>query len=296
MSSNINVSARQLNGKGAPHFTASSKNAIGEPPKRARPPKARNPEIVPPPTVSGPEGGRKLPGGFRNDKTGCIEFLEPRKREDEDEAWTWLCSPLEVLAETRGEDEKGWGLLIRVKTPDGVWHTQAMARSLFMAESGEVFSLLFNLGLKITAAKAGKERLRVLLCMSISCKRARTATRVGWFGPRTFVLPDEAFGECGNEHIVYQPEHPIPHAYKLMGSLDSWRGEVAARAIGNSRLAFAASVAFAGPLLQPLGIEGGGFHMRGDGSCGKTTALWIAGQCMGRRPYGGLSAILAHNG
>ncbi len=239
------------------------------------------------PTIGEPKEGLKLPGGFRYDKNGSIEFLVPRKREDEDEEWAWLCSPLEVLAETRSEDEKGWGLLIRVKTPDGVWHTQAMPRSLFLAEGGEVFALLFNLGLKITAAKAGKDRLRALLCMSSSRKRSRTATRVGWYSPRTFILPDEAFGECGDEHIVYQPEHPIPHAYKLKGSLDGWRGEVAARAIGNSRLAFAASVAFAGPLLQPLCIEGGGFHMRGDGSCGKTTALWIAGSAWGGGPMAG---------
>ncbi len=230
---------------------------------------------------------QKLPDGFRCDKRGSIEFLLPRKTEDADEVWAWLCSPLEVLAETRSEDEKGWGLLVRVKTPDGLWHAQAMPRALFLAESGEVFSLVFNLGLKITPAKAGKERLRALLCMSSSQKRARTATRVGWFGPRTFILPDAAFGECGNEHIVYQPEHPIPHAYMLKGSLDGWRGEVAARAIGNSRLVLAASIAFAGPLLQPLGIEGGGFHMRGDGSCGKTTALWVAGSAWAGGPMAG---------
>ncbi len=237
--------------------------------------------------VSEPEGRPRLPDGFRYTKDSSIEFLSPKKTDDGDEIWAWLCSPLEILAETHGEDEKGWGLLVRVKTPDGVWHTQAMSRALFLAEGGEVFSLLFNLGLKITAAKAGKDRLRALLCMSSSRKRARTATRVGWYSPRTFVLPDEAFGECGDEHIVYQPEHPIPHAYKVKGSLDGWRGEVAARAIGNSRLEFAASVSFAGPLLEPLCIEGGGFHLRGDSSGGKTTALWIAGSAWGGGPKAG---------
>ncbi len=71
---------------------------------------------------------QKLPDGFRYDKRGSIEFLLPRKTEDEDEVWAWLCSPLEVLAETRSEEEKGWGLLVRVQTPDGLWHTQAMPR------------------------------------------------------------------------------------------------------------------------------------------------------------------------
>ena len=104
----------------------------------------------------------KLPDGFRYLKDGAIEFLSPRKTEDGDEVWAWLCSSIEVLAETRGEDEKGWGLLIRVKTPDNVWHTQAISRALFMSEGGEWLALLFNLGLRLTASKPGKERLRAL--------------------------------------------------------------------------------------------------------------------------------------
>lgn len=238
------------------------------------------------------EGNRKparppLPDGFRYMNGGAIEFLSPRKTEDGDEVWAWLCSPIEVLAETRGEDEKGWGLLLRVHSPDGVWHTQAMPRALFMSDGGEWLALLFNLGLRLTAAKAGKERLRALLAMTSTPKRARTATRSGWYNANTFVLPDEAFGGYEGEHIVYQPEHPIPHAYKTRGTLDGWRREVAARAIGNSRLVFALSVAFAGPFLQPLSIEGGGFHLRGDSSTGKTSSLWVAGSVWGGGPLAG---------
>jgi len=229
----------------------------------------------------------KLPDGFRYAKGGALEFLSPRKTEDGDDVWSWLCSPIEVLAETRGEDEKGWGLLVRVLTPDGVWHTQAMSRAIFMSEGGEWLALLFNLGLRLTAAKAGKERLRALLAMTSTIQRARTATRSGWYNATTFVLPDEAFGGYAGEHIVYQPEHPIPHAYKVRGTLDVWRREVAARAIGNSRLVFSLSAAFAGPFLQPLSIEGGGFHLRGDSSTGKTSSLWVAGSVWGGGPLAG---------
>jgi hypothetical protein len=72
-----------------------------------------------------------------------------------------------------------------------------------------------------------------LLVLSKSNKRARTATR----GGSAFVLPDEAFGEHSAEHIVFRPERPMAHAYRLKGSFDVWRGKVAARAVGNSRLA-----------------------------------------------------------
>lgn len=238
------------------------------------------------------EGNKKparppLPDGFRYMKGGAIEFLSPRKTEDGDEVWAWLCSPIEVIAETRGEDEKGWGLLLRVHSPDGVWHTAAMSRALFMSDGGEWLALLFNLGLRLTAARAGKERLRALLAMTSTPKRARTATRSGWYNANTFVLPDEAFGGYAGEHIVYQPLHPLPHAYRTRGTLSGWRREVAARAIGNSRLVFAISAAFAGPFLQPLNIEGGGFHIRGDSSKGKSVALWTAGSVWGGGPMKG---------
>jgi putative DNA primase/helicase len=235
-----------------------------------------------------------LPDGFRYTKHGAVEYRrKPQDDQGEDgngkEAWDWLCSPIEVLAETRGEDGEGWGLLIRVKDADHAWHTRAIPRALFLAEGGEIFQLLHHLGLKITAAKAGKERLRAMLCMSNSAKRGRIATRVGWYNASTFLLPDEAFGELSDERIVFQSEHPVPHNYRLKGTLDGWRNEVAARALGNSRMIFGAAAAFAGPLLQPLNIEGGGFHLRGDSSTGKTSSLWVAGSVWGGGPLLGFT-------
>jgi len=44
---------------------------------------------------------------------------------------------------------------------------------------------------------------------------------------------------------------------------------------------FAISTAFAPPLLEPLGMEGGGIHLRGGSTAGKTTALRAAGTVWG---------------
>ena len=56
--------------------------------------------------------------------------------------------------------------------------------------------------------------------------------------------------------------------------------------VGNSRLAFSAALAFAGPLLAwAAGTDGGGFHLVGDSSCGKTTALRVAASVWGGRDY-----------
>ena len=52
-------------------------------------------------------------------------------------------------------------------------------------------------------------------------------------------------------------------------------------ALATHRLAFVASVAFAGPLLHMLGHESGGFHLYGDSSGGKTTHLQVAASIYG---------------
>jgi uncharacterized protein (DUF927 family) len=43
----------------------------------------------------------------------------------------------------------------------------------------------------------------------------------------------------------------------------------------------AISAAFAGPLLNLIDAESGGFHLRGASSIGKTTALVLAGSVWG---------------
>ena len=45
---------------------------------------------------------------------------------DEEPKWRWLCSQLEPLARTRGNDNRNWGKLLEVVDRDGVRHVWAM--------------------------------------------------------------------------------------------------------------------------------------------------------------------------
>ena len=57
--------------------------------------------------------------------------------------------------------------------------------------------------------------------------------------------------------------------------------------LGNPLLELAIAFAFTGLLLEPCGLEGGGLHFFGPSSCGKTTALKVAGSvCGGGGKYG----------
>lgn len=116
------------------------------------------------------------------------------------------------------------------------------------------------------------------------------ADRVGWHG-RSYVFPRETIqreardGEEAPERIVYQTDGPSENPFRRRGTLVAWREQVAALCVGNSRLAFAVSCAFAGPAMRPAGIDSGGFHLRGNSSCGKTTALRVAASVWGGPSY-----------
>lgn len=95
--------------------------------------------------------------------------------------------------------------------------------------------------------------------------------RTGW-DMSAYILPDVVYGPNSGEQVVLQSAHH-GDLYRTAGTLDGWR-EIAALAVGNSRLSFALCVAFAG-------LEGGGFNFEGGSSSGKTTALQIAASVWG---------------
>ncbi len=229
----------------------------------------------------------KLPNGFRYRHDGAIEHLVTNK--DGAETWKFLCSPLEILAATRDRDKRAWGLLLRVKTPDGHWHRCALPNQLRAGNGEELRRILLDLGLEFAVGKTSKDAFMFLLSAAKPNARALSVRHVGW-NDRAFVLPEDKFGDAGSELVVFQPDTPVKHAYRTGGTFKAWQQDVAGYAIGNSRLVLGISAAFAGPLLQLINMEGGGLHFRGPSSIGKTTVLQVAASAWGG---GGLSGYIA---
>jgi putative DNA primase/helicase len=220
-----------------------------------------------------------LPNGFRYRRDGHIEHVVG-KGDEGNPIWAWLCSPIEFLAVTRDGDQRAWGRLLRIKTPDGHWHQWPMAMELIAGDAKELRGMLLDLGLSFALGTQARHALIRLLSETRPQERALSVPHIGWH-ERSFVLPDEVFGDSPHELVVFQPVAPIKHAFRTEGTLEGWRTDVSAYAIANSRLGLAISAAFAPPLQQLMEVEGGGVHVRGPSTIGKTTLLHVGGSVWG---------------
>lgn len=220
------------------------------------------------------------PGFFLN-----AEGLYYRTPGDDDATPLHICGPLRVVAATNDGAGRQWGVLLEWQDGDGRRHEWAMPRSMLAGDGREVYARLMDAGLFIAPGRKARERLAEYLTRANPKARVRVVDRLGWHdtpGGRAFLLPDGAIGAAGADRVMLQTDRPDAFPpLAQSGTLDEWKREIAERAVGNSRLAFSIAVALAAPLLGLLNAEGGGFHLRGPSSVGKSTALAAAGSVWG---------------
>ena len=217
-------------------------------------------------------------GGAFEVSTHGVFFLG-KDKDGNEQSPKWICSPLSVVAMTRDNASGEWGRLLRWQDSDGVAHQWAMPLELLQGDGLEVRRELTRLGLQISPTKAARDLLGTYLQVWPAKARARCVERLGWHGA-VYVTPSETMGET-DEITVFQSAHAIEPAASVAGTLTDWRDSVARLAAGNSRMVFAISAAFAGVLAELLGEDGGGFHLRGASSSGKSTALKLAASVWG---------------
>jgi putative DNA primase/helicase len=232
---------------------------------------------VPPAT---PAADPAIPRGFYMTRSGVF-----RRPDDPAKPDVFVCAPLHVTAQTRDGDGSNWGVLLEWLDREGRAHQWPMPHTMLAGEGTALRAALLNRGLLIGTSKSAREKLGEYLMRATPPELVRVVPRIGWHGAagaRVFVLPDGALGAGQGSRIMLQTDRPdaLPPLV-ASGSLDEWREAIAQPAIGNSRLAFAIAAALAPPLLELVSMEGGGFHLRGGSSVGKTTALQVAGSVWG---------------
>lgn len=223
-------------------------------------------------------GRLDMPPGYTLDAEG-LYWLEPGK-DGADARAVRLSDPFDILGEARDSDGGDWGLLIRFRNRDGVEKRKIVKRAALASDAGAVRAELAGAGMLILSTSGQSDRFIRFLRAVTHSGRLTLAERTGWTDSSRFVLPHAVIAPPGAEPVHFDGAASALH-YREKGSLDGWKRHLAALAPGNSLLAFALSLAFVGPIMRWLDMEGGGFHFRGASSTGKTSLAMAAGSVWG---------------
>lgn len=224
-----------------------------------------------------PWAGVTVPDGYRLSRTG-VERMTDREPQH-------IAGPVWVSATARDASSVSWGLLVRWLDRDGHQHERAIPQARLHEPGTGLAQELADAGLAIVP---GKERaLSVYLGAFEPTERLRSVSSLGWTeepdDSLCYVLPGEILAGQQVPEIIYQPERYSPSAATLYtaGSLAEWKYHVAGRCAGNPLLILSLCAGLAAPILKPARMDGGGFHLYGASSRGKTTALQVAASVFG---------------
>ena len=196
-----------------------------------------------------------------------------RKGEIEGTFDLWFCSPLHVDGVTYDGQGNNFGRLLRFKPTVGKWREWAMPMELLAGDGAQLRGELLAMGVEIEPDKA-RNHLPLFVQHEHPKRRIHCALQVGWCGD-SFVLPDTVIGPQ-SASVIFQSGERGHEEHTLAGTLAGWKAGIAAKAVGNPHLMLTVSASFVGPLLQLCNAEGGGFHLFGDSSTGKTTLIEAA--------------------
>jgi putative DNA primase/helicase len=195
-----------------------------------------------------------------------------------------ICSVVRVIAIIRTDLGKEHSYLLQfVSHGETVLRHEVIPQSLLVNRSDEFMMLLRSWG--ISALFEHRVEIRNYLDQEHKRFSAQhpedfweLVKVVGWYSPSCFVLSNEIIGDQNGVWFQGNGEHA---QYASSGTLEKWQSDVAQHAQDNPYLAFAICCALSGPLLGPLNVLGAGFHLLGDSTCGKTTALLVGSSLWG---------------
>ena len=200
-----------------------------------------------------------------------------------------VLSRLAPLGIARNEKGKGYALILELTNVDDKKGTWILSQERIQRSGGEEARVEFvNLGGRFEPGTRERvlfnDLMKSYLLYPRKLSRFILSSRPGWLikeGHHAYVLTDRTIGKIGKEDVLLpEPGDGAPdHSRK--GTLEDWQQHIGRYCCGNSRLAFASALALAGALLALTGGEGGGFHIVGGSSSGKTTTLHIGASIAG---------------
>lgn len=215
-----------------------------------------------------------IPHGFRLHTDGV--WLDPETK-DGNVVPIRLCSPLRVTAICRRMDGSAWGRLVEVMDPDGRWHEVTIDASEIAGSEVRLLKPLLSLGLSLGRGRDIRKSVCELIEDWKPGRRVILTDTVGWVDKECTGFALGTGSVIGTDEVMLTGmTRDMSGALGTKGSLEDWQRDVAGPCCGNPIAMLALCQAFVGPLLKPLGMESGGFHLVGASSCGKSTLIRVA--------------------
>lgn len=194
---------------------------------------------------------------------------------------SFVCSPIEVIAKTRDTSSGTWGRLLQWHDDDNILHQWSMPLSLLQGDAREYRRELASQGLNITTNPKQRSYLDTYIQNYPIHKRALCVDKLGWHGEQ-YILANGSIGGDDKQITVYQSANAINSTLAQQGTLAQWRDNLCKPLAEQSRFVFSIACAFAGQLLELLDDDGGGFHILGSSSMGKSLSLKTAASVWGK--------------
>ena len=226
-----------------------------------------------------------------NEGRGVYRLKVEKRGDTWSEVAQFVCAPLEITHQVRDTRGENWQRLATFGDHDCRRRRVLVPDEMLEGDGAALARLLRSQGLFIGDNKGGL--LKMYVNRSRPPARARLTSRIGWHddctepGRWSFVLggDHDPLAPEGAELWLHQAQGSGHAQFKSAGTLADWRANVAALAVGNSRLLFALSAAFAGGLCWLHPNVSGGFHWAGGSSLGKSALLYGAASLCGPANY-----------
>ena len=233
--------------------------------------------VEPKPLLSERHGGRQ----FVMTGRGVETYIKGKDDDGESIMRLFLiCGPLELIAEARTDGKDGWSKVFKLTNRDGMKIVVTIPSELLAGEGIELRKILYDKGLSVSTNSHARDFLMEYVASTEVQARICKVEKVGWHG-NVFVTTNGVIGQSDAGEEIHFDGMLLSKVGKTAGTLESWQKEIALPAVGNSRLVFVLSLAFAAPLLKLTKTESGIFHLVGQSSKGKTTALTVSGSVWG---------------
>jgi putative DNA primase/helicase len=192
----------------------------------------------------------------------------------------YIGNHLTAIAYLDNPEGTGAAILLEFKTVRNQTRKLSISRSDLAGDGVPILSYLLGCGYYYNR-KNKTDILEYLHGLGSDIEQTYTIVdSTGWVNGR-YVSQHKTYGD--GDYVFQRVEASADAATEIKGTLADWKTHVGAKCDRNSRLIFTLGIAFAAPLLEVTGLESGGFHLMGDTSTGKTTAMKVAVSVTGEK-------------